>query len=972
MTIGDIKLGDTSRAQSQARVNPNAFGAGIARAISGLAGATGDFARSKELLTKATAGRHDALENADVASRFIHYQGEQGRVQARRLQATEGPAVGVTNLTHDEITKGNDSWLASIPERLRKTYIPKLATLAESQITGAFNYEYQQGNAFFGQLTSDTMNELATQMQNDDIGADEALESIVELLSQSDIPDLEQQAFLSAANTMFMSVEFSKEIGIGLAGGGAVNDGTTGDIAMAGAQPAQRGILNAIASPESGGDYTARYSKAGGATFDDFAGHPRIYEEVPRDLNHYTSQELLELAAGNMRPKKSSAAGRYQFTASTWDMAAEALGLTDFSPESQDRAALWNAARVYNQGLEFGDLTFDQMINSGNRDMIIEVKNALAENEWIGLRGMSDDEFANILLGAQGIEGGGTGNAVSPDLWNDSRYDGLSYADKLGLAQDAATAMAAQQTAQDKFLKDQLTAMRNDAYLGALQGDYTSNDRQGLINAGVLTTADELIKYDKHVADFKNRVQSNADMQTRFDSGGIFTQGGDNDSANAYFGAQGAQSLGEKDKAYAANHFRPTVDRLGFIPSDSAAVLTSMANGSDPTSRAYAMGVLADIHQGNSRILNGSEGISRDLADNVAAFEILRRFTPIGGGEEAIAFLDTMTDPNNATLIKEQTKIATELFGELSEFDVLNAFKPSALVRAFPGRVTPLLPQTTAAAAIFNEDAQALFTKGFILTGTAEGAQEFMDAQLPMRWGASDIGGLNQLMQHPPQNFVETVSNDYTWIDNQIRSELNFDSGEVFTLVPDDRTLLDGTTFGQTGEGDNASYLVVRKNDRGEWEQVKGEDGEPYRYMPEITEDIRGGAAALGAHANLLEERAVAIERLNTTELNAELHTDMERAEARAAVLTIENTLYGRQYENPEAFSMGTPEYRTATQRDALEFSEEQLQMTWDSVYSPDAPKAMAWLGRLRGREDFDNLVKAVREAGGTLPEGLE
>ena len=43
--------------------------------------------------------------------------------------------------------------------------------------------------------------------------------------------------------------------------------------------------------------------------------------------------------------KKSTAAGAFQFIESTWNDAAQALGLKDFSPRSQQLAALWLMSR---------------------------------------------------------------------------------------------------------------------------------------------------------------------------------------------------------------------------------------------------------------------------------------------------------------------------------------------------------------------------------------------------------------------------------------------------------------------------------------------------------------------------------------------------------------------------------------------------------------------------------------------------
>ncbi len=60
----------------------------------------------------------------------------------------------------------------------------------------------------------------------------------------------------------------------------------------------------------------------GGSTFDSFADHPRVLIDLPN----------LGI--------KSSAAGAYQIIKRTWDGVRDKLGLPDFSPASQDAAAL--------------------------------------------------------------------------------------------------------------------------------------------------------------------------------------------------------------------------------------------------------------------------------------------------------------------------------------------------------------------------------------------------------------------------------------------------------------------------------------------------------------------------------------------------------------------------------------------------------------------------------------------------------
>lgn len=72
-------------------------------------------------------------------------------------------------------------------------------------------------------------------------------------------------------------------------------------------------------------------------TIQDFSDHPAITGEWRGER----LSDAMCAAAGLGPGCISTAAGRYQMIRPTWLDAKDTLGLTDFSPESQDRAALW-------------------------------------------------------------------------------------------------------------------------------------------------------------------------------------------------------------------------------------------------------------------------------------------------------------------------------------------------------------------------------------------------------------------------------------------------------------------------------------------------------------------------------------------------------------------------------------------------------------------------------------------------------
>lgn len=105
------------------------------------------------------------------------------------------------------------------------------------------------------------------------------------------------------------------------------------DIDKAVDDPNARKYLDAISRAEGTAAYmnNGYNTLFGGGQFSDMRDHPRVmrsFQQTDGEMN------------------KTSAAGRYQFTQASWDEAAAALGLTDFSPRSQDLAALWLIQRA--------------------------------------------------------------------------------------------------------------------------------------------------------------------------------------------------------------------------------------------------------------------------------------------------------------------------------------------------------------------------------------------------------------------------------------------------------------------------------------------------------------------------------------------------------------------------------------------------------------------------------------------------
>lgn len=210
-------------------------------------------------------------------------------------------------------------------------------------------------------------------------------------------------------------------------------------------QPHQRAFLDAIASKESGGAYNIRYDGKAGSTFDLSSGqHPNV--RVPLGNGSY-----------------STAAGRYQFTYSTWQ---EVSGGAPFTPENQDYYAYQLAKQRYP-----GDLDGELKAGGLNSNILTSL-----QPTWASFA--SGNQASIIATYNQSMAGQGvatpTANTANPAAAYENPYVAPSQDSIDNFGNGAMPPQISGENLQTTPAVIQATARKDVAFAG--EGAYTVNE----------------------------------------------------------------------------------------------------------------------------------------------------------------------------------------------------------------------------------------------------------------------------------------------------------------------------------------------------------------------------------------------------------------------------------------------------------------------------------------------------------------
>jgi hypothetical protein len=146
-----------------------------------------------------------------------------------------------------------------------------------------------------------------------------------------------------------------------------------------------KSLLDAISVKESQGRYdviVGMGSEQGLTEEDKAANRKKGYERAPATFSDFSKHPGIIGMRTNNGP--STAAGRYQFTKTTWEgLVKKHPDLTDFSPENQDKAAWYLAQEEY---LKDTGQNLQEDLETADANTFAKIQESL-KNQWTSLTG---------------------------------------------------------------------------------------------------------------------------------------------------------------------------------------------------------------------------------------------------------------------------------------------------------------------------------------------------------------------------------------------------------------------------------------------------------------------------------------------------------------------------------------------------------------------------------------------------------
>lgn len=755
-------------------VRPAQRGAGLlalAKGLNGIGEALGQAATVADVNEDVLTDRQDRLDRATAMVEFTKLQGQWARdyVDMRNGAALDDPDFerrARTNL--DERMK---AFSETLPEKLRPEFVPTIEEFKQNQ----FNAARKDGLDLKAEKYNASMLDLQSQVQDSLLRGSKRREEWQPVIDEFFANSPYDEATTNKLKTEFMKDGAKLQLELDASAEMLYPEYSQFNVdgAPAGMPAVAMGLMSAFIGSEAP-DWNTIY---GGQKFSDFSDHPNV---------------PVVITEGPNKGKTTTAAGGPQFLYSTWKEAQNALGLPDFSPANQMRAAWWLAQRDYKKRTG-RDLQSD--MESGS-DIVLEgVRKNLAPT-WEAFGKMDLAEFKARLQGSA---------AIPPSILDDPNYAGLTPVEKKDIYESALARAREQRNA---MLSEQ--SKRNTEFFSAVGRD---------IQSGKMTSAalDDLIAKSSFTPDQVNTLYG---LQQRYNEdeynlGRFVSEASSSDSywsdeAKKGFAVSlergGIQGLLQGDQTFVQGTLLPGLLRAGTVPQIVTDSLQQMRSNGAPAEARFAYETIEAMRL---QAPGAWAQLPKEMQSDAAYFRAAQNMPEA----ERLEMIKTFSQPEFQKVREifkpELEKTIRDNMSDFSYNQILDADVASDPVE-----------QT-----MFESDFLRMYEENWYRLKNHKDAWNATQSQISATWGLmQDTEGNNYITRYAPQLMgVPSVNGDWSWLNDVVVQDLGFEPGQKFQLKGD------AQTKAEAAKG-NPSYLVLKEYSPSQFMPVPDpETGLPWR-----------------------------------------------------------------------------------------------------------------------------------------------
>lgn len=796
----------------------------------------------------------------------------------KRQYLTESEDItepGHMKLTKKITTQGMEDFLSGIDPRLQPAYrqvgtefIAAMELIGIEADTGIRSAQQTQLDETFMANVEQKVSELAPLVKNNSMTVEEATAELQRFLDTSQSSAEITDAVAKFAMTNLELAAFGREANLLAGAADPRSNFADPNLPIEAAR-----FFGAIDATESKGAYNVMY---GGSTFSDFSWHPNI--------THYTKEG-----------DPSTAAGRYQFIYSTWMRAANALGLTDFSPASQDKAAWWLAQDDYAKNSGGRSLAAD--LASGDQGLGANIRRSLMTT-WEGFGNISDEKFNNIVFNGEGSMAG---------LMADPRFDHLPQdqrnaimTDALTSAQVASTARAAADTASyNARISDAITQIENGTFSQTKinvmdeSGFFKNNeDRERVQDAYNTKYAEELA-----AGELQDNLANNPAFSFTADDPGREAM-----SSMIKFNG-GYEGIKNRDEAVVQNLILPTIDAANYADKGVSTQLAKMLTSSNQADVDYASNVINQIEARNSEAAKTAFG-----DDTIRLMQIYNTRKGVMSATDLAEYMTAINSPPNKAAVESALAVGEKFIADNpDQFAISHILSevgdPS--IWSAQSTILDIVSQYSA-----ETDYKNLFLGNLAQGMTTDDAADTAEKQLVKNWGVSNATGQPIFMKFPPEYHTQKYDGGHDYMIDQLRQDQGLGPDAQIYLTSDAQTEAEiakgiPPSYGFTFQNAEMDFDVIRwENSTGDWLPAR----QYFEVTPAMTEQlvtkIKTQDAVMKA-SDILSSHTMSGEPLHPTEL-AFVNKAFKDADTLAASLPPPKPSWVEQNRNMLLRSMST------------------------------------------------------------------